>query len=271
MKLSRVSRYLVVGIACLCATACDSMNHNGMDHGSAMADAPKLPKNLIHRYSFANGAKDSAGKIDGVLKGDSAKIADGKLTVDNGTKSGGDAGVSYLEFPSSILPKAADASASASIVFWFTGTNTQSFSRLVDFGDREGVQGRAFIYFTPHFTSGGASGSRVAITADTTGSKTNTDGALRDDGKEHMVAIAIDGKAKMLHMYVDGKEPEAAKRLGANTLDKVKPNFNWIGRSLFDQDGAITATVNEFRVYDTALSSAEVSAAATAGPDVVVP
>jgi hypothetical protein len=222
--------------------------------------AASVQAGLIHRYSFKDGAaKDSVGKVDGKLKGP-ASITDGKLVLQNGDKGSGDSGIAYLEFESSVLPKGD----SGSLVFWFTAKDVAPFARILDIGDREGAEGRAMIYYTPKNADGKA---RAAITATDTASKTFLDSDPLDDGKPHMVAIVFDGVAKKLHVFVDGKEPVPAEDLGANTLDKVRPVNNWLGRSSFDQDPALTGSIEEFRVYDDALTLAQAAAIAKVGPD----
>jgi hypothetical protein len=189
-----------------------------------------------------------------------ARIADGKLVLDNGDKTSIDDGLSYLEFNSSIIPKAG----SVSLVVWFTAKDVGNFARIINFGDKQDAEGRAFIYFTPRNADDKA---RAAITATDTASKTFIDSDRLDDGKEHMVAIVIDDTAKKLHLLVDGKEPAAAADLGDNTLDKVRAVNNWIGRSSFDQDAGLTASIHEFRVYDHAISLDEAGTIYKTGPD----
>ncbi|HEY4328213.1 MAG TPA: LamG-like jellyroll fold domain-containing protein, partial [Phycisphaerae bacterium] len=74
---------------------------------------------------------------------------------------------------------------------------------------------------------------------------------------------------KKLREYVDGKEVGTAADLGENTLDKVRPVHNWIGRSAFDPNGGLSGSINEFRVYSRALSAGDAAAIAKAGADVV--
>lgn len=230
-----------------------------------VAAVPVADPHLIHRYSFTADARDSAGKVNGALKG-GAKIVNGQVVLDNGSKGSDDPTLSYVAFESSTLPKGD----SVSIVFWFTGSNTAGFSRILDIGDREGIQGRAFIYFTPATGGTGTPVARAAITANITSDKTALDFVRIDDGKPHAVAMVIDGKEKKLHVFLDGKEANPAVDLGVNTLDKVRPVNNWLGRSLYgDQDIGLTGSIDEFRVYDVALSAAQAAAIATAGPDKV--
>jgi hypothetical protein len=216
---------------------------------------------LIHRYTFDDGAKDSVGKVDGTLKGN-AKVTDGKLVLDNGAKTSDDPKLSYVEFPAPIIPK----SGSVSLVVWITGKDHPLFARVLDIGDSDGGEGRAFIYLVPQHEE---QQSRAAITATDTGGRTHVVGARLDDGKPHMAAVVVDGAAKQLHLYVDGKETAKPEDLGDNTLDKVKPIHNWIGRSGFDADPGLTATIEELRVYDHALMADDVAAMEKAGAKTV--
>jgi hypothetical protein len=214
---------------------------------------------LIHRYSFTDGAKDSVGKIDGTLKGD-AKVADGKLVLNNGGKGSDDPKLSYLEFGAPLIPKGG----SVSLVAWVTSSGSYPYARVVDIGNSEGGVGEAFIYIVARHDE---DKSRGAITASDTDSKTMVSGDPLDDGKPHMAVLVIDGDAKKLRMYIDGKQSAPAEDLGQNTLDKVKPVHNWLGRSAFDENPGLSASIDEFRVYDHALSTEEVGALQKAGPD----
>ena len=215
---------------------------------------------LTHRFSFNETTpKDSAGTAEAMLKG-AAKIADGKLVLDNGDKTSTDSALSYLEFKSSLLPK----SGSVSIVFWITAKEQGNFARVINFGETADGIGSAFIYITPHTADGQ---SRAAISATDTASKTYLDFAPIDDGKPHCVAVIIDGSAKKLRVFVDAKEAGTPADLGDNTLDKVKPTSNWVGKSSFDNDSGLTGALDELRIYDTALTSDEVTTINKAGAD----
>jgi hypothetical protein len=242
-----VNRYSIQSFVCLLALAL----------GPTATDA-----GLIHRYSFKDPTvKDSVGNVDATLKG-SAKIADGKLVLDNAGKTSDDAKLSYLEFNSSILPK----SPSVSLVIWLTEKENPQYVRIIDFGDSDGGSGQAFIYLTSRHDS---DQTKAAITASDTGSKTDIDGKRLDDGKPHMAAIVIDGTAKKLHLFIDSQEAADAVDLGDNTLDKVNPVHCWLGRSGFDADPGLSASISEFRVYDNALTAEEVAGIYKAGADAV--
>jgi hypothetical protein len=224
---------------------------------SAVADA-----GLIHRYSFDGPAvKDSAGKVDATLKG-AAKVEAGKLVLDNGEKTSGEEGVSYVQFDAPVIPK----EGSATLVVWVTAKENPLFSRVIDIGDTENGEGMAFIYLVAQHEE---MSSRAAITSADTGSKTYIAGPRLDDDKPHMAALVIDGKAGKLHLYVDGREAQPPEDLGENTLKNVKPAHSYLGRSSFDADPGFTGAIDEFRVYDEALSAEQVNALVKAGPDAV--
>lgn len=217
---------------------------------------------LIHRYSFNDGvAKDTVGKVDAKLKGAGATVAEGKLSLKNEAAATGDQ-ISYLEFDGSVLPK----SDSVSLVIWFTAKSTGAFARLINFGASEGTEGTHFIYLSPNTADGSA---RAAITGSDVTAKTAVDFSALDDGSPHMVALVIDGTAKKLHVFRDAAEPAPAAPLGENTLDKVKPIENWLGKSSFAADPGLSATIDEFRVYDHALTPQEAAALYQAGADVL--
>lgn len=216
---------------------------------------------LIHRYSFDGGAvKDSVGHVDGALRGEGASVADGRLVLRNDPAATGEK-ISHVEFAGSILPTGGK---SVSLVVWFTAKDVGDFARVLNIGASEGTEGVQFIYFSPHIGDGT---SRAAITGSDVGSKTFLDFDPTDDGKPHMVAIAIDGAEKKLRVFVDGKEPKPAENLGDNTLDRVKPVQNWLGKSSFAADPGFSGTIDELRVYDHALTLDEAAALAKAGPD----
>jgi hypothetical protein len=215
---------------------------------------------LIHRYSFKDNAKDSMGRVDGVLKGAGASLAGGQLVLKNDYAATGDK-ISCLEFAGPVLPA---GGTSASLAVWFTAKDIGDFARVLNFGASEGTEGVQFIYFTPRNADGAA---RVAITGSDVSSKTYLDFTALDDGKPHLAVIVIDGTAGKLRVHVDGKEAGAAETLGANTLDKVRPVENWLGRSSFSADPGLTGAIDELRVYDHALTPEEVAAIFAAGAD----
>ena len=91
----------------------------------------------------------------------------------------------------------------------------------------------------------------------------------------HMIAVVIDQTATTaapygtMTYYVDGINFGSTNLTQANQWTAVSPSFTnaWLGRSAFNGDGVFNGTIDEFRIYNTALSSAQVAADATAGPN----
>jgi hypothetical protein len=219
---------------------------------------------LIHRYSFTDGAKDSAGKLDGKLVGDNAKVDSGKLTLKNEATTPPEK-VSHVEFPGALIPKGSKA---ASLAIWFTAKDTQPFSRLIDIGDIENAEGRSFIYVSPRTAD---DQFRAAITSTDVSGRIPLDNQRLDDDKPHCVVITFDDTARKMHVFIDGKEPKPAEDITDAPLSTVNPVVNRLGKSLFDVDPGLSATIDEFRVYDKALSAEEVAAIQKAGPDTLPP
>ena len=244
--LLQFSRFATVG---LIATV---VSVSPMSSRSARAE-------LIHRYSFKENADDSVGKANGKLEG-KAKIANGKLALQNSGKASNDEGLSYVSFSERILPK----SGSATIEAWFTSDSDGQFARLFDFGQR----GQGYLFLT--VKDGDNDIARTALTNNDWGEETkiSSDGNV-NDGRLHMVAVVIDGTAKNLHFYVDGKEQGGAEPLGDNSLEKIQGGNHWLGRSLYDTDAGFTGSISELRVFDAALKPAEIAAHFKAGKDEV--
>lgn len=216
---------------------------------------------LVHRYSFNEGnARDLKGSVHGRLVGPGATIAGGQLRLANDSATPREK-VSCLEFAGSVLPP---GGSTVSLAVWFTAKGIGGFARVLNFGDSEGTEGKQFIYFTPCTAEGAA---RVAITGSDVGSKTYIDFDALDNGAPHLVVMVVDGAAKTLRVFVDGKEPRPAEKLGDNTLDKVRPVENWLGRSSFAADPGLSASIDEFRVYDHALSPEEARQLHELGPN----
>jgi hypothetical protein len=253
----------------------------------ALADDALRP-NLIHRYNFKDGtANDSVGKINGALVGD-AKIIDGKLVLNNTSKVSSDAALSYLKFDDRILPK----TGSATIEVWFTSTSDGVGSVVFGFGQAgpvtyrnvvmESSPGRtefttkkfqdisSFSFIVNVFDNSAQrrlvarAGLNISV-GDQDNEVSVKSARTMNDGKPHLVAIVIDSKEGMLHLFIDGREEGTGVSLGHNTLDAIQMTNNWLGRSLYDNHAGFSGSINEVRVFDSALASDQIGAQFKAG------
>jgi len=80
----------------------------------------------------------------------------------------------------------------------------------------------------------------------------------------HHVAYVVDYPSRTSALYLDGAEvARLAISLDPSQFDQVN---DWLGRSQWP-DPFFNGSINEFRIYDRALTPAEVAASFAAGPD----
>lgn len=217
---------------------------------------------LKHRYSFNddNGsttAVDSEGGDPGLLVG-GASIADGVVTLD---------GVDgYVNLPNGIISSLGNAT----LEMWVTWNGGPVWSRLFDFGvsdageDNQGA-GIDYLFFSPRIPGGFA---RFEANAPNGGVTTgiNPQGSFPQQQETHLV-ITYNSTAGIARVYQDGVlEVTGPTGFDLSTLNDIN---NWLGRSQF-HDPYYNGTINEFRIYNGAMSGNEVAASFAAGPNATI-
>jgi hypothetical protein len=212
---------------------------------------------LVNRYSFTDGdttAVDSVGGREGTLTG-TATIANNELVLD------GNGGVSL---PVDILDPAFQ---NVTIEAWFQISADVTWQRLFDFGGADaGGAGGNCIFFSP---TSGDNTARLAIA--TNGYPSWSTGEDRVDGDEIAVdtpthvACVYDGAADEIRLYLDGELVGATAT--TMELSDVARMFAYIGDSVYTADPYFEGTIDEFRIYDTALTDDDVLASFSEGPD----
>ncbi|MFO1497968.1 MAG: LamG-like jellyroll fold domain-containing protein [Verrucomicrobiota bacterium] len=230
----------------------------------AAAGAP-AKATLAHRYSFGetNGptVKDSVGSADGTLVGNGT-FGSGQLTVPGGG-AGSDAG--YVDLPNNIISPLTNATFEA----WVTWTGNAFWERIFDFGNStagedEVGSGDTYVFLTP---LGGPSTLRFAITHTGGGAgEQSLDGpAALTANQETHIAVTYNYLANTARLFVNGQ------RVGWRPITLALSGLNdvnvWLGRSQWSADPFFTGKYNEFRIYSSALTEAEVAASFAAGPD----
>ena len=87
--------------------------------------------------------------------------------------------------------------------------------------------------------------------------------------KVSAIAVVVDGTKQQLRMYAAG---EPLGRGVAPSLAALSDENDWLGRSQWVQDTYLMrGTYDEFRIYDVALSDADLAALEAAGPDALAP
>lgn len=234
--------------------------------GSGEATGSPLATSLLHRYSFdgdGDVALDSRAAAHGQVVG--TKLGgDGTLPLD-GERSG-----QYLNLPNGLISPLTDAT----FEMWLTWKGGEEWQRIFDFGsnssgeDVQGAAGKSYLFLATSSTPVGTRPAvmRVAYALDgpTDEEICNSPASLPTDVLTH-VAVVIDSGADTMALFQDGApiaECPLKRRLSA-----INDVNNWLGHSNFQRDVDLAGTYLEFRVYDAALTPAQVAESFAAGPD----
>jgi hypothetical protein len=213
--------------------------------------------NLLHRYPFTADATDVVGGANGQLLG-GATISGG-AAVFNGSSA-------YVNLPVNLVSNLT----SMTYEVWFTDYGSSTWARIYDFGNSSGGPGNqgggiSYMYLTALSGSGGIRGAYNLGSGEQLIDFTSRPSV----GVKHHVVWTQDGNAQIASIYVDGV------LMGQNSSFTFTPaaigsTFNdWLGRSQYN-DPYFYGSIDEFRIWDAALSPLQVAVDLTAGPNQVV-
>lgn len=206
---------------------------------------------LVHRYSFDTDARDSVGGAHGTLV-DGAIVSEGAVQLD-GTND-------YVRLDARAI--GINAYSSITLEAWWSHNDLTRWQRVFDFGDDTSD----YLFYSPvgepdkmhHQTAGLKNGAVEQLTMNP--------GKL-PAGRYHM-AMTFDDATDTVTLYVDGVE--VAKNASVtNTLASIGITKAYLGKAQWEKDPCLGGSVDEFRIYDTALSAAEVASSYHLGPDAV--
>jgi hypothetical protein len=226
---------------CAELSACESLTH------------------LTHRYSFSGDGQVVSDEI----AGDDGEVIGTSLSGDGLLDLNGNG--QYVELPAGLL----GSSSSLTFETWLRWQGGSPWQRIFDFGNRMFNQPRTYLFVTP--LSANASGAALAVSYSTMGS----DQAVRVAGPSalgsewaHVVCV-FDGVNHTLQLYWNG-ELQVDTEFDLD-LSRIVDDTNRLGRSLFGDDPDLAGTLDEFRIYDEALSAEQVVQSYALGPDVLLP
>jgi hypothetical protein len=197
--------------------------------------------------------------MDGDMKDSSSKGYNGTLIedpifVDGQTGFGKalqfDGTNDHVELPIGTLISSLD---SATFATWvnFDPSTASSWQRIFDFGSNN----TNYLFLCPR--SGTAGVMRFAIRMTTSAGESGVDAPATLPTGWHHVAVVIDGAARTLQLCLDGQIVRSGTTL-VLPKDLGVTNQNWLGRSQYTADGYFKGTLDEFRIYNRALSEGEV-------------
>jgi len=206
--------------------------------------APEPQENLVGYWKFDEGRGTTAADYSGL--GSHADLINGVAWA-QGYFDGAidlDGTDDYVSLPIGDLIASQD---SITVAAWVNCTNTtDTWQRIFDFGSSTTVN----MFLTPRSL---VPNLRFAITVAGSGgeSQANASGALATDW--HYVAAMIDGPAGQMSLWLDGVSVASASTAVLPSALGVTTN-NWIGRSQYSADPYLAGRIDDFRVYDTALT-----------------
>jgi hypothetical protein len=210
---------------------------------------------LVHRYSF----NESSGKICQDSVGGSE--CNGTLPS-GGTFGAGRLALSsvhsqYVRLPSGILSNYTAVTIDAWVNF---PTQLPENCFFFGFGDSRGDMGENYIFCAPR-------AGRVAISDGNYAHEKNAYGNSDFSFKSNLHLTAVFNPPQgCIALYTNGVL--AGINYGANTpISSVRDIYNYIGRSLYAVDPYADLSLDEFRIYNGALSDREIMEIQTLGPD----
>jgi hypothetical protein len=138
---------------------------------------------------------------------------------------------------------------STTIATWVNWAGGGAWQRIFDFGNNMSV----YMFLTP---SSGAGTLRFGITTSSNPGESMVQAPAALPSGWHHVAVTIDGDTKEMKLYLDGQlvGSSATARLPEDLGSTMQ---NWLGRSQWP-DPYFNGSLDDFRIYNRALSEAEV-------------
>ncbi|MFF6978441.1 family 43 glycosylhydrolase [Streptomyces sp. NPDC008343] len=219
-------------------------------------EGPDVPAGLLLHYDFdetgGSIARDSSGHGH---HGTYVRTPDFGTGVHGGSfkMSGGSSSSAtspYVRIPNGVLKNAASVTVST-YAKWKGGDSFQWLFGLGPDSDK-------YLFATP--SNGGSSLYSAITKASWSAESKLTAGSQLTPGEWRHVTVTLDGPTGTMVLYVDGVE-------AARTTTTVKPSElydankdhgGYIGRSLYAADPYFGGEVDDFRVYDRALTAAQV-------------
>ncbi|MFI9169337.1 family 43 glycosylhydrolase [Streptomyces lincolnensis] len=218
-------------------------------------EGPDVPADLLLHYDFdetgGSIVRDSSGHGH---HGTYVRTPEFGTGVHGGSfKMSGDSTTSpYVKIPNGVL-KDADSITVSTYAKWQGGSGFQWLFGLGPDSDK-------YLFATP--SNGGSSLYSAITKASWSAESKLTGGSQLTPGQWRHVTVTLDGATGAMVLYADGVEAARTTTTikPSELYDAAKDYSGYIGRSLYAADPYFGGEVDDFRIYDRALSGAEVMA-----------
>jgi uncharacterized protein YjdB len=228
------------------------------------------PQTLLHRYSFTNGASDSAGGSawNGTLvpqgAGTAASITANGLNLPGG---GGGGYSGYVSLPDGILTN----TTSVTVECWATQASANQWATIWAFATQPGVNFALIPNPSPAIENNGQ--MVVAVNPNNNDIYT-TSGVTLPNGSQQYISYTFNNSSLTAGIYTNGvlvgtqAYPDRTYCPG-NIGGSGGTTQNWLGNDTYN-DTQFQGAIREFRIWNGAVSPLYLAASAVAGPGVVI-
>jgi autotransporter-associated beta strand protein len=250
--------------------------------------ASSVDAGLTHRYSFNDDtANDSVGGANGVFvnPSGSGSISGGQVNFGNTGTSNDVNTNNYVDLPNNIAK-----TASFTVEGWASWGGGNDWQRVFDFGSNTkgeeqpgdgvaGYNGTTYFMLTPRSGNDPGNGrlrnynGEISQNGSVFLNARNAQGqafAYGENDGEHTFALTYDKAALTFSLYYDGALVARANNVNKDITAIDQVNM-WLGRSNWQGDPFFNGSINEFRIYDNAISSTQAAYDRAFGPDSLGP
>ncbi len=207
---------------------------------------------LEHRWSFTTDATDSVGSADGTLNG-SATVTGGKLD----TLSGG-----YMSTAG--IKATVQVDRNLTVEAWVTDVTPDNMDRVWSWGTAG--SNNEFTVYSRH--DGAAGGKALGVLNTPGGNAVNNVGTQNVSGTQHVVLV-VDKTNNQKRYYVDGALVNGVSLNGKGVDNMNHTSAVYFLGARYDGTYQLAGKYDEYRIWDGAMTDAEVSTSYDDGPDVI--
>jgi len=202
--------------------------------------------NLVAYYAFENNTQDGSGNGYNATTSGNPQYVEGLTGYGMAMELDGTG--DYVKLP---IGSAIAEMSDITVATWANFSNLGGdWQRIFDFGSGEEV----YMFVTPRMTAFGS--MRFAIMTEDVAEISIT-APTKLPSSWHHVAASIDSASMTMKLYQDGKIV-AEGETSVLPSDLGQTTQNWLGRSQFVADAYYFGSLDEFRIYNRALSDAEI-------------